>query len=103
MWAVAASIYELLALCGLLQTLCMMYRRYVGCYIVYSCCSGVVWAVISSMWDVVASMYDAQALCGLLYPLTLILTMMKVECRNRNPNPTTVAATRLKEGALRLL
>ena len=46
------------------------------------------------MWAVVAFMHDAHALCGLLHPLTLTLTMMKVQCTTRNSNPTTVAATR---------
>ena len=50
----------------------------------------------SSMWTVIASMHDAQALCGLLHPLTLSLTITKVQCRARNPNPTTVAATHPK-------
>ena len=52
------------------------------------------WAVVSSMWAVTASTDDVQALCGMLHPLTLILTTMKVQCRTRNPNFTTVAATR---------
>ena len=38
--------------------------------------------------------YDVQALCGLSHPLTLPLTIIKVQCTVRAPNPTTVAATR---------
>ena len=38
MWAVTASMYDIQALCGLLQPLCMMYRHYVGSYILYACC-----------------------------------------------------------------
>ena len=81
--------YDVHALCGLLQPLCIMYRRYVGCYILYACCTCVMWAVASYV-------YVVQVLCGLLHPLTLILTMIKVQCTARNPNPTTVAATRPK-------
>ena len=35
MWAVTASMYDVQALCGLLYPLWMMYRRYVGLYILY--------------------------------------------------------------------
>ena len=50
------------------------------------------------MWAVTASMYDVKALCGLLHHLnlTLTLTIIKVQCMDRNPNLTTVAATRPK-------
>ena len=48
------------------------------------------------MWSAVASTHDAQALCVLFHPLTLSLTTTKVQCRDRNPNPTTLAATRPK-------
>ena len=41
-------------------------------------------------------MYDVQALCGLLHPLSLNLTIIWVQCRARNHNPTTVAAIRSK-------
>ena len=54
------------------------------------------WDVTYSMWVVTDSMYDVQALCVLLHPLTLTLTIKKVQCRDQNPNPTTVAATRPK-------
>ena len=87
MWAVTSSIYDVCALCGLLQPLCIMYKRYVGCCILYACCICVMWAVASYM-------YDVQALCGLLYVRTLTLIIIKVQCTARNPNPNTVAATR---------
>ena len=96
MWAVTASMYDVQALSGLLQPLCILYRRYVSCYILFACCTCVMWAVTSSLWDVTSSMYDVQALCGLLHVLTLTLTIIRVQCRARNPNPTTVAATRPK-------
>jgi len=86
-WDITSSIYDVYALCGLLQPLCIMYRRYVGCYILYACCTCVMWAVASYM-------YVVQALCGLLHVLTLTLTIIRVQCRARNPNPTTVATTR---------
>ena len=54
------------------------------------------WVVTSYMWAVTTSMYDVHVLCGLLHPLTLILTIIKGQFRARNPNPTTVAATRQK-------
>ena len=38
MWAVEAIMYDVYALCGLLQPLRMMYRRYVGCCILYMGC-----------------------------------------------------------------
>ena len=57
---------------------------------------GAVWAVTSSMWAVTASMCDVQALCGLLHPLTLTLTIIRVQCTGRKPNPTIVATTRPK-------
>ena len=87
MWAVTASMYDVQALCGLLQPLHIMYRRNVGCYILYTCCTCV-------MWDVASYMYVVQALCGLFYVLTLTLTIIRVHGMARNPNPTTVAATR---------
>ncbi len=46
------------------------------------------------MWAVASYMYDVNALCGLLHVLILTLTIIKVQCTARNPNPTTVAATR---------
>ena len=54
------------------------------------------WAVASSMWAVVACVHDVQALYGMLHPLTLTLTITKVQCRALNPNPTIVATTRPK-------
>ena len=76
MWAVAASMYDAYALCGLLhplrrllqplcglsqaprgmlQPLCMLHMRYVGFYILYvghyslyALCTGVIWAVTAS-------------------------------------------------------
>ena len=50
------------------------------------------------MWAVTASMCDVQALCGLLHPLTLTLTLtiIKVQCRARNPHHTIVAASHSK-------
>ena len=84
---VPSSMHDVQALRELLHPICMMYMRRVGCYILYACCAGV-------MWDITASMYDVHALCGLLHPLTLSLTIIKVQCRARNPNPTTVAETR---------
>ena len=54
------------------------------------------WAVASHMWAVTSYMYDVQALCGLLHVLALTLTIIKVQCRARNPDPTTVAAIRPK-------
>ena len=89
MWAVTSSMHDVQALCGLLQPLCIMHRRYVGCYILYACCTCVMWAVASYM-------YDVQALCGLLHVLTLTITLIKVQCTARNPNPNTVAANRPK-------
>ena len=86
MLAVTSSMHDVYALYGLLHPLCMIYRRRVGCYILYACFTGVMCAVT-------ASMYDVQSLCGLLHPLTLSLTIIKVHCRAQNPNPTTVAAT----------
>ena len=47
----------------------------------------------SVMWAVTASMYDVQALCRLLHPLTLTLTIIKVQYTARNPNLTAVTAT----------
>ena len=71
-----------------------------GCCILYvrhTCVTWAVasslWAVASSIWAIEASMHDAQTLCGMLYPLTLTLTIIKVQCMAQNPNPTTVAAT----------
>ena len=56
-------------LCGLLQPLCMMCRRYVGCYGLYvGCYSLYVWCV-DDVLAVASSMHDAQALCELLHPL----------------------------------
>ena len=54
------------------------------------------WAVASSIHAVTSYVYDVQALCGLLHflTLTLTLTIIKAQCTARNPNPTTVAATR---------
>ena len=46
------------------------------------------------MWAVTSYVYDVQVLCGLLHPLTLTLTITKVQYRARNPNHITVAATR---------
>ena len=43
----------------------MIYRRYVGFYVIYVWCRGVMCAITSSMQDV-------QALCGLLHLLCLI-------------------------------
>ena len=89
MWAVITSMYDVQALCGLFQPLCIMFRRYVGCYILYVCCTCVMWAVASYV-------YDVYALCWLLHVLTLTLTIIQVQCTARNPNRTTVAATRPK-------
>ena len=79
------------------------YTRRVGYYIIYALCTGVMWAATSSMSEVTASMYDVHVQCGLFHPLTLTLTIIKVQYRARKPNPTTVAATRRKNGWLRLL
>ena len=54
------------------------------------------WAVASSMWAVTSYVHDAHALCGLLHPLTLTITVIKVQCTARNLNPTAVAVTRPK-------
>ena len=64
--------YDVQVLCGLLQPLCITYRRYVGCYILYTCCAGVI-------WDVAYSLGMLHALCGLSQPLC-IMYMRYVGC-----------------------
>ena len=54
------------------------------------------WAVTSYTWAVTSYVYDVQALCGLLHALTLTITIIRVQCTARIPNPTTVAATHPK-------
>ena len=81
MWAVSFSMYDGKALCGMLYHLCMIHRRYVGCYILYADSH-------PSMWADIASMFDAYALCRLLHPLTLTITIKKVQSRARNPKST---------------
>ena len=65
MWTVTSSMYDVHALCGLLRPMCMMYRRYVGYYVLYVLCKVIMWAITSIMYDVqalyavTAAMYDA--------------------------------------------
>ena len=68
---------------------CVMYARRVG--VSWDATSSV-WAATSSVWDVAASVCGVKASCGLMCPLTLVLTMVKAQCRAKNSNPAAVAA-----------
>ena len=96
MSGVTSSMHDTFVLCGLLNPLCMMCRRYtwcagamhdvqryVGCYNLYVWRTCAMWAVTASTWVVTgavtgavwaltSSLHSTQALCGLLNPLCMI-------------------------------